>query len=459
MTLMKSVLLGSAATLVVVAGAQAADLPTKKGAPAAEYVKVCKVGDIAGWLVPGTDTCLKISGFVTARYAAGPTHDVYGIGVTEGGRSYLYKKTDSRQQDAYGTWTRARIYVDAASNTAYGPLIAHAAFQNVFTGGYIDGGAGGRSDVHDSGASVDKAWVTWAGITAGKVESFFDYAELDGAVNSDMDLFAADQSVNALAYTATFGGGFSATISMESPINTAGSDPGYYYNDLHAGTVDGTRAPDFVLSLDVKQGWGDAHLAGLMHQVRLQYGTGASPIASKDEWGWGVNGGVTFKLPSLGAGADAKIVGTYTEGDLGQSGAFSPWNLNLGGVYLNGPSGDAYYNTATHDWNKTKAYTVAGGFDFPIGPTFKISPAISYAHVKVDGTTQNTLLSESWSAWLGGGTLEWVPVHNLAFDLDLLYESGHQDTPNGWDNNGGALSAWKKNFDGFIGELRIERDF
>ena len=58
MTVMKSLLLGSAATLVVVASAQAADLPTKKGAPAAEYVKVCKVGDIASFIIPGSDTCL-----------------------------------------------------------------------------------------------------------------------------------------------------------------------------------------------------------------------------------------------------------------------------------------------------------------------------------------------------------------------------------------------------------------
>ena len=87
MTLMKSVLLGSAASLMVVASAQAADLPTKKGAPAAEYVKVCKVGDIAGWIVPGTDTCLKISGFVTARYAVGATHErrirAGGAGLTK----------------------------------------------------------------------------------------------------------------------------------------------------------------------------------------------------------------------------------------------------------------------------------------------------------------------------------------------------------------------------------------
>ena len=42
MALMKSVLLGSAASLMVVAGAQAADLPTKKGAPAVEYVKLAR---------------------------------------------------------------------------------------------------------------------------------------------------------------------------------------------------------------------------------------------------------------------------------------------------------------------------------------------------------------------------------------------------------------------------------
>ena len=71
----KSLLLGSAATLVVVAGAQAADLPTKKGAPAAEYVKVCQVGNIAGFIIPGSDTCLKISGYVNAQIAMGNVKD------------------------------------------------------------------------------------------------------------------------------------------------------------------------------------------------------------------------------------------------------------------------------------------------------------------------------------------------------------------------------------------------
>src|ERR1700761_3416804 len=70
MTLMKSILLGSAAGLVAVASAQAADLPTRKSAPA-EYVKVCNVGGMAGFVLPGSDTCFKISGSVIAQASGG----------------------------------------------------------------------------------------------------------------------------------------------------------------------------------------------------------------------------------------------------------------------------------------------------------------------------------------------------------------------------------------------------
>ena len=52
MTLTKSLLLGSAAGLVAVASAQAADLPTRKGPVAVEYVRVCSI-TVAGAPVVG----------------------------------------------------------------------------------------------------------------------------------------------------------------------------------------------------------------------------------------------------------------------------------------------------------------------------------------------------------------------------------------------------------------------
>ena len=75
MTLIKSLLLGSAAGIVAIASAQAADLPTRKGAPAAEYVRICSITvagkPIVGFTLPGSDTCLKISGYVTAQIEGG----------------------------------------------------------------------------------------------------------------------------------------------------------------------------------------------------------------------------------------------------------------------------------------------------------------------------------------------------------------------------------------------------
>ena len=79
MTLIKSLLLGSAAGIVAVASAQAADLPTRKAAPV-EYVKVCNVGGITGWTLPGSDTCVKFSGYITAQFEGGNLNTQYNYG-------------------------------------------------------------------------------------------------------------------------------------------------------------------------------------------------------------------------------------------------------------------------------------------------------------------------------------------------------------------------------------------
>ena len=63
----KNILLGCAAAFVVVGGAHAADLPVK--AKPVEYVKICSAYGAGFFYVPGTDTCIKIGGWVRAEYA------------------------------------------------------------------------------------------------------------------------------------------------------------------------------------------------------------------------------------------------------------------------------------------------------------------------------------------------------------------------------------------------------
>src|ERR1700688_1472616 len=62
MKMVKSLLLGTAAGLVAMTGAQAADLPVK--AKPVQYVKICSLYGAGFYYIPGTDMCLKIGGCV-----------------------------------------------------------------------------------------------------------------------------------------------------------------------------------------------------------------------------------------------------------------------------------------------------------------------------------------------------------------------------------------------------------
>jgi len=62
MKMVKSLVLGSAAGLVAMTGAQAADLPVK--AKAVEYVRVCSLYGAGFFYIPGTDTCIKLGGYL-----------------------------------------------------------------------------------------------------------------------------------------------------------------------------------------------------------------------------------------------------------------------------------------------------------------------------------------------------------------------------------------------------------
>ena len=65
MKMVKSLLLGTAAGFVAVAGAQAADMPVKA---AVQYVKICNLYGDGFYYIPGTNICLKLGGYVRAQF-------------------------------------------------------------------------------------------------------------------------------------------------------------------------------------------------------------------------------------------------------------------------------------------------------------------------------------------------------------------------------------------------------
>ncbi|HEY1886339.1 MAG TPA: porin, partial [Roseiarcus sp.] len=337
MTLMKSILLGSAAGIVAVASAQAADLPTRKAAPV-EYVRVCNVGGITGWTLPGSDTCVKFSGYMTAHFIGGNIANQYnsaaavapGLGaalgdpngghlsqvlMVEGGDSQTTavpgtafsgvaaglpvfngtavpitvpgvgvvapgavipgavlgpnQKNAIFNRSAIGWNIRANFGFDLASNTAYGPLIGHFDLNS-------DLGSGLDSP-NGSATYVNTGYVTWAGITAGKAQSFYSFI---GGGDNWNNFFSPDRKgfnePNLIAYTASFGGGFTATIAAQSQGTNGSSGGGTNLTGGYAAgagngptvagptTFGGQRWPDIVGALHVKQGWGEAQLSGVI---------------------------------------------------------------------------------------------------------------------------------------------------------------------------------------------------
>jgi hypothetical protein len=64
---LKALLLGSAAALIAVSGAHAADAVDAEPEPV-DHVRVCDMYGAGFFYIPGTETCLKINGFVRAQY-------------------------------------------------------------------------------------------------------------------------------------------------------------------------------------------------------------------------------------------------------------------------------------------------------------------------------------------------------------------------------------------------------
>jgi hypothetical protein len=58
----KSLLLGTVAGFAALGGAQAADMPAK--ARPVQYVKICSLYGDGFYYIPGTDTCLKLGGYL-----------------------------------------------------------------------------------------------------------------------------------------------------------------------------------------------------------------------------------------------------------------------------------------------------------------------------------------------------------------------------------------------------------
>src|SRR5271157_5916371 len=111
MKVIKSLLLGSTAGILAMSGAQAADLPVK--AKAVEYVRICSLYGAGFYYIPGTDTCIKLSGYLRVAVAVNTNIDDIGNTFGAGGLG-------NRFTNAYLWRAREDLSIDTRTATEYG---------------------------------------------------------------------------------------------------------------------------------------------------------------------------------------------------------------------------------------------------------------------------------------------------------------------------------------------------
>jgi hypothetical protein len=311
----KSLLFGSAAALVAVSGARAADAVVVAEPEPAEYVRICDVYGTGYFYIPGTETCLRVGGYLRLDVSGGEQGSFTGRATTD--------SMTGKAQRSYGVQSRFALRTWTGQETELGTLKTYTETRFNYTNGA-------------TGVDAHFAWIQLGGLRLGVDESAFDtFQGYAGNVVNDTLVPYGGFGTNLISYTFDAGNGFSALISLEQgsdqSIGTAGTwgfdatgakvfTPGLPGAIVADGPID-SYMPNVVGGLKYTAGWGgisgvaayDSNFEEWAGKVRLDvnatdqltlwimggYGSDDNtPRNFYKLWGgnWAVWGGGTYKI-------------------------------------------------------------------------------------------------------------------------------------------------------------------
>jgi hypothetical protein len=474
MKMVKSLILGSAAGLVAMSGAQAADLPVK--AKAVEYVKVCSLYGAGFFYIPGTDTCIKLGGYlrVDSDFNAG----IYDQPAWSGDLG-----TGSRYRDLFSERSRFALTVDTRTATDYGVVRTFA--QGDFQFDTLGGNTTNPSTLTAAGTNaqllmtpgngyvaVEYVFIQFAGFTFGKSSSAYSTPWMGYPGNNSSFLIGGNDTVtgvNNIQYTAQFGNGVSASIGLDDPSafnRTAvyNTGVGITAAGVSSNAYAGVNMPDVVGNIRVDQAWGLFQISGAIHEVDGSYnllGAGGVPVTGTTaltdsqlsghpdtKYGGSVMAALQIKNIPTGPGDDIKFDATWAKGDTKNvisTSASSPNFLMLGGTHGQfGPDGSIAFGPTTDgiyapggSIHLTTAYGVRGAFNHNWDPYWSSSLFGGMGWVRYDDTARANYCAAYGVSVAGQGATytcnpnytiselgfitRWTPVKNLTFSAESIW--------------------------------------
>ncbi|MDE5446997.1 porin [Bradyrhizobium sp. CSA207] len=464
MKMVKSLLLGSVAGLIAAGGARAADLPVK--AKAVEYVKICSLYGAGFYYIPGTDTCIKLGGYLRVETALA-TNGVYDAANSS------VAGAQNRLSNYYTARSREDFNVDTRTATEYG--VVRTFFDATFSwtsGGYTGAGAGltggstayngsnpagsGSGQVAGGSLGVYYAFIQFAGFTMGKAVSQFSAPWQNYPQNNFDGLPGGGGTVtgvNQFTYTADFGQGITAAISAQDQVAygqsnvwnvSAATAAGLVAGAYGAQDIGGSRAPDLIGMVRVDQAWGLFQASVAAHDNHAGYYGASEPTGYPgDKWGWAAQLALSIKNIPTGAGDTLNIQGVYTNGasrynfqDLMGTTYAMYSGTGLPGAYqslgIGGLSDSVFVAGAGQELTTT--YGFRGGYVHNWDPYWNTGIYGAWAAVRYNGTAKGYICGAMATVLVAGSTCNpdfnygvvgvitrWTPVKNLTFSADLAY--------------------------------------
>jgi len=346
----KSVLLGSAAALVAVSGARAADAVVVAEPEPAEYDKICDVYGAGYFYIPGTETCLRIGGYVR-----------YDIGMGDVGSFDGAKSVDHEDGDVQDTWyknLRFTLRTWTGQETELGTLKTYTETRFQFGN---SNGAGDEfgNDAHNKGVSLNFAWIQLGGLRVGKDESAFDtFIGYAGNVLQDTLVPYGVFDTNVIQYYFDAGNGFSAVVSLEE---------GY-----GAYTID-SYVPHVVGGVKWTQGWGA--ITGV-----VAYDSNYEEVAFKARLDVNVSDALQLWVMA-GYGTDDNLSDTTLAFPANGRGFYKQWGGNWavwgGGTYKFNEKTSFNLQASYDDWENLG---IAANIAYDVVPGLTVTAEVDYLH-------------------------------------------------------------------------------
>jgi len=359
----KSLLFGSAAALVAVSGARAADAVVVAEPEPAEYVRICDVYGAGYFYIPGTETCLRIGGYVRLDVSGGQAGSFTG-------RDSVDVRTGDAQR-SYGVNTRLALRTYTGQETELGTL-------KTFTETRFNYGNFGAT-----GVDMHFAWIQLGGLRLGADESAFDtFQGYAGNVINDTLVPYGGFGTNLISYTFDAGNGFSALVSLEQgngAYSTTGLRPGDTWV-LDDNTID-SYMPHVVGGLKYTAGWGG--ISGV-----------AAYNSNYEEW----SGKVRLDVNATDQ-ISLWIMGGYGSDDNIDRNFYKPWGGNWavwgGGTYK---VNEKTSLNAQISYDEAKSLGVAANVAYDIVPGFTVTAEVDY----VNQSVANQAKYGSWTGMAAG---------------------------------------------------------